>query len=268
MSNTSCPDVLWEVFDLLGDSRHGSRPPAFVLSMDLAKCFDHLDLDVLRSVCEKLSLPSCLVALSNYAPLTRLLFVDNEPSDVWLEGKCITGIPQGCPLACFLCNLAAHAWHRTCDRVAPSSRHWTYLDDRLIITNSWSDMQIVLDATKSLDLALGPQLNFRKCCRGVVQPGVKTLPRVPRNCGSVLAIEYKTSFKYLGVDVVLSSGGSQRPTALRRLADFKARCKLGRLLLPRHQSGACLSDAVPALWLPGGTSLGCVQFSEAVSAAF
>ena len=93
-SNTSCPDVLWEVVGLLSNAGLGHRAPAFVLSMDQAKCFDRLDLNTLRRVCGKLSLPSCLVALHNYETLGRLPFVDNEPSDVWLEGEGSAGVPS------------------------------------------------------------------------------------------------------------------------------------------------------------------------------
>ncbi len=95
VANTSCPDVLWEIFGLLADAQLGHNPSAFVLSMDLAKCFDRLDIGTFRDICQKLGLSSCLTALSNYESLTRLLFVDNEPSDVWLEGKTSLGFRMG-----------------------------------------------------------------------------------------------------------------------------------------------------------------------------
>ena len=90
-----------------------------------------------------------------------------------------------------MCNLTAHAWHRTCDRVAPSAIHYTYLDDRLVIVSSWDDMHRILEATKSLDGALGPQLTLGKCCRGVVQLHGKNLPRLPARCASLSVISCK-----------------------------------------------------------------------------
>ena len=86
IAGVSCPDVLWEVQNVLAKSHAGVLPSTFVLSMDQEKCFDRLDLGNLMAIADKLNLDAGKIALTNYAKLTRLLFVDNEPSDVWLQG--------------------------------------------------------------------------------------------------------------------------------------------------------------------------------------
>ena len=82
----------------LTKARTGHRALAFVLSMGLENWFDTMDIDNLERIVEHLGLDSCAHALRNYKRLTRLLYVDGEPTDVWLEGANIVGIPQGCGL--------------------------------------------------------------------------------------------------------------------------------------------------------------------------
>ena len=43
----SCTDVLWQVQMELCKARTGKRGAAYILSLDLAKCFDRLDLEPL-----------------------------------------------------------------------------------------------------------------------------------------------------------------------------------------------------------------------------
>lgn len=99
--------------------------------------------------------------------LQRVLFVDNEPSDVLLEGAHIRGIPQGCPIACGLCNLYSLAWHQAVYNAAPVSETFSYLDDRLAIANSWDELSRILVASMAIDRCFGPKLNMKKTIRGV-----------------------------------------------------------------------------------------------------
>ena len=80
--NHSCPDILWQIQTRLAKARLGLDEPWFVLSMDLAQCFDRLDLGNLRQLIEHLDLPVCAHVLDMYQTLTRTLFVDGEPADV------------------------------------------------------------------------------------------------------------------------------------------------------------------------------------------
>ena len=138
MSQVACSDILWELEGRLGDARAGHEPALFVLSMDLEKSFDRLHIPVLTQISERLGLDSALAALKVYQSLSRLLFIDGQPSDIVLSGSSIVGIPQGCPLACFFfCNLTSVAWHHTCSRTVPLAIHFSYLDDRLLLARSW-----------------------------------------------------------------------------------------------------------------------------------
>jgi hypothetical protein len=130
--------------------------------MDLAKCYDHMDLEVLNRVCGAIGFLGGQAAVGNYKHLQRLLFVDNQPSDVLLRGDGIRGIPQGCPIACGLCNLYALAWHAAMLEVAPNATTQTYLDDRLVAADSWDQLDSVMVATSRLDRCFGPKLNLKK----------------------------------------------------------------------------------------------------------
>ena len=66
MKNTCCPDVLWELQVAFTKAYTGDSPAAFVLSMDLEKCFDTMDIDNLERIAAHLGLVSCSHALRNY----------------------------------------------------------------------------------------------------------------------------------------------------------------------------------------------------------
>ena len=168
MADVGVGDVLWDVTGDIDDARCGRRGPLFLLSLDQRKCFDRLFLESLESVCSHLGL-GLEPVLQNYRCLSRLLFVDGQPTEVWLQGSNQCGIPQGCPLATFLCNLTALAWHVSCQRSVHSSQgqFFTCLDDRLATVRSWAIMQRIYDLTIILDRSLGPDLNVGKCYRGV-----------------------------------------------------------------------------------------------------
>lgn len=166
----SCPDVLWRLQAELAQARLGESHPWYVLSMDLEKCFYRLDIPNLRVLSSHLGLHACDHVLRMYSRLTHVLFVDNMPTDVWLQGSCLVGVPQGCPLACFFCNLISALWHLRISQTVPTALHYSYLDDRLILARSWDDLEAALIATKSLDASPRPVLNIGKCARGAVLP--------------------------------------------------------------------------------------------------
>ena len=72
----------WELESILPDARLVRRPLPFFLNMDLSKCHDRLDVGNLRSICDKLKLPSCFIAFRNCQQLNRFLFVDSRTTDV------------------------------------------------------------------------------------------------------------------------------------------------------------------------------------------
>ena len=265
VKNTGCPDVLWEVQLALTKAYSGDAPPVFLLSMDLEKCFDTLDLSNLNRISQHLGLDACTHALSNYARLSRLLFVEGEPSSIWLEGKYIQGIPQGCPLACILCNLTAVAWHKQCEAAVPAAKLYTILDDRLALANSWQQLEAILVATAELDKALGPTLNILKCARGLLGKRRRSYRPCPPTL-QLNRIPLKASFRYLGIDLVLKRVANKQ-VASRRVAAFKARCSVVRIL-PRQQRGIGVADAVAALWCDGGFAYTRGQTEAMVSCSF
>ena len=173
----SCPDVLWELQAKLAEARVAQTDPAYVLSLDLEKCYDRLDLHNLLELTNHLGLDICGHVLRNYQNLSRILFVDNQPTDVVIQGANLVGVPQGCPMACFLCNLTSIMWHLAVERAVPTATLFSYLDDRFILARSWQDLAAALAATRAIDLAIGPDMNLPKCARGLSRP----LARAPQS---------------------------------------------------------------------------------------
>ena len=263
-------EAIWHTHGLIQQARAGKRSPLYILSMDLAKCYDHLDLGVLDGICSTIGFVGGRAAVANYKRLQRVLFVDGQPSDVVLEGKGIRGIPQGCPIACALCNLYGMAWHDAVSKAVPAAITHTYLDDRLVAADSWDQLASVMVATAAVDRCFGPQLNLKKTVRGVAFPPGAGKPAgcQRRHAASGLSsIKEVTHFRYLGVDIALIPWRSSFPVARARLKDFVVRCDLVRRLPPR-QRPAALSDAMAGMWLAGGTALRSSNFDTASSAGF
>ena len=112
-----------------------------------------------------------------------------------------------------------------------------------------------------LDEALGPSLNLEKCARSAIAPVGKRLP----TCAyyDLERIQFRKSFRYLGIALVLGYGAS-KPVTERRIQAFIQRCKFIKML-PRHQLGICLADAISALWADGSAAYSKRQMSKAVS---
>ena len=131
--------------------------------------------------------------------------VDGEPSEYTLAGSRCVGIPQGCPLACSICNITAAFWHAQMASTCPSARSWSYLGDRMIIARSWSDLDAVLTATQQLDALFVPRFNLAKS----FQEEVGTCPRAHRHFvgeGPLTNVPVTNPFKYLGIDIMLQYG--------------------------------------------------------------
>ena len=270
LPNHCCTDVLWEVLGTLSDAQGGHGSPQFVLSLDQRQCFDRLFLETFEEIDAKLNL-NLKAIIDNYRHIIRFLSVDGEATEIVLCGPSTCGIPQGCPIATVLANLAAVAWHVTCLRVAPvqPNAYYSYLDDRLSISSSWGVMQKILDATKLLDASFGPELNMSKSRRGVACNNPRSpLAREPSD-GTLLTIQRVSNFKYLGVDVVLNKtrGAIIQPTADKRISAHQARCSFIKMA-PTRQRAALVSDATSSLWLAGTTALTTSHISTAVTASF
>ena len=223
MKNRSASTATNQATDLIDAAAMGIDPTLFLLSLDQAKCFDRLHLKTLSSIVECLGVPALKTALQVYSTLGRHMYLHGQPTQYYLHGDGVTGIPQGCPLACTFCNLTAIAWLFAARSAVPNCIPFSYLDDRLVLTRSWRDLNKVLEATHAVDLALGPVLNLSKSfCSLVVQKGQRRFGP-PRNL--LKDIKFVPNFKYLGVDICCHSR-AKRPVATSRAADYADRMQL------------------------------------------
>ncbi|CAK0828910.1 unnamed protein product, partial [Prorocentrum cordatum] len=192
----SCPDVWCELQAKLAQARVAQTDPAYVLSLDLEKCYDWLDLHNLLELTNHLGLDICRHVLRNYQNLSRILFVDYQPTDVVLQGDNLVGVPQGCPVACFLCNLTSIMWHLAVERAVPTAALFSCVGGRFILARSWQELANALAATREIDRAIGPDLNVPKCARELFHYGqfrkrvdvIKISPQTQRGAGVADAV--------------------------------------------------------------------------------
>ena len=148
-----------------------------------------------------------------------------------------------------LVQLGSFAWHKHFEYAVPSAVLYAYLDDRFVLANSWAQLEKILQATEELDKALGPALNLGKCARGSIGKRRRRIRPCPPT-SQICKIPLRTSFRYLGIDLVLQRAAIKMVSE-RRMTAFKARCTVVRRL-PRQQRGIGVADAVAALWPDGG----------------
>ena len=230
------------------------RDRLFVLTLDQSKCFDTISLDTLETVANHLGATPLQTAVANYRKLSRHMFLGGEPTPFVIHSHIVgglAGIPQGCPLAPILCNLLGHAWILQMRRTIPHATCLCYLDDRLLLADSWSDLDKGLAATILFDKATGPTLNHQKCnCCQVVG---SRRPALKKPAHVLAGITTSKCIKYLGVDLI-AQGGTASKTAATRTDDCMHRLQLiGKL--PSIQRDALVGDAISALYLDGGTLL-------------
>ena len=63
VAGVGCQDVLWDVQSKIHASVSGRSPAAFVISMDLSKCFDHMLHGPLREICDAIGFSHGVIAL-------------------------------------------------------------------------------------------------------------------------------------------------------------------------------------------------------------
>ena len=142
---------------LLEDAKLGNVRPRHVLALDQAKCFDRLLCPAIAELVRQAGLPDVfLIPLRHYANLRRILCIDGCVTPFVIHGINSCGIPQGCPLSAFYCNLVAAAWERQVLRAGPQLSALTYLDDRLLIGDDPLQFESALQASDDLIGRLGP----------------------------------------------------------------------------------------------------------------
>ena len=238
----------------------------YVLTLDQSKCFDRINLDALEAIVQKCNIQSLRVGLHIYRQLSRIMFLHGEPTAYVLKNPTangLIGIPQGCPIATIYCNLLAVVWLHRMQAILPHATAFSYLDDRMILASSWSDLDAALQATIALDRSVGPELNAGKCACAHA-PGAGRV-RKKRPAGLLRGIKIKNVIKYLGVDLLVD-GRVASPTSAQRERDFIDRVRLVSGL-PSVQRDACLCDAVSALYLEGGSIYSKTQLSRMSNAA-
>ena len=82
-----------------------------ILALDQKQCFDRLQLASLRELGSRLGMPRlALKSLEAHAQLERHLFIDGQPTSMFIRGGDLRGVPQECALSVHFCNLSGWAW--------------------------------------------------------------------------------------------------------------------------------------------------------------
>ena len=153
------------------DRAASSEEPWYCLYLDMSKCFDCMNLPLLRFLATRIGFdPKVVNALAKWHEKreTRVV-VQGWTSSSFRPGR---GIPQGCPLSVALAVTWASCWiHsvRAIVRTFPEARTHAicYLDDLTIASNSWQTLMALLATTQAYCDLWQIQLNKEKCTLAV-----------------------------------------------------------------------------------------------------
>ena len=255
MPGRSAATTAWEAAGRVDAVRAGDICPQCIMVLDQRQCFDRLHTKNFVAIAKTLGIDALEHALEIYLELERHLYIDYSPTKWVLKGKGLTGIPQGCPLACVICNLSAIVWLHEVEKAIEKTPEddavaFSFLDDRLVFAPDWKILNDIFEATKKVDLTLGPELNLKKCSLAFAKPMGSKLRKVPKEM--LKGLTFTSAFKYLGIDILVHRN-SRRATTHRRVKDFVERCGF-IAKLPAKQRGPLTCDAVSAMWLAAGTT--------------
>ena len=252
-------DTTQRVANIVNQAVAGNTSSRFFLTLDQSKFFDRIDLQLLREMCNHFGLQHGHHLVDGYAGLARHIFVDGTPTAHVLHGTHACGIPQGCPASCFFANLIACYWLCSCQGMNCDTT--AYLDDWLIIGESWDVLERVYQQTLLVCSSVGSTLNLRKTYRAAALPAAQAIPACHNDLSGVPLV---STFKYLGTDISFRQK-VKRAAAARRVSDYCRRAGLIRIVHFTQRS-ALLSDANASLWLAAGCAYNVSQRAKLVSA--
>ena len=249
MPGSGAADVATELTLRIDQTRAKLKSSMYLMSLDQSQCFDRIGLVNLLKILDVLDLQICFQVVENYSNLVRHVFTDGQPSDIFIEGDEIAGIPQGCPFATFLCNLQGVIWILSVQRETSASAT-TFLDDWICEGKSWTDLESVWAITLKLMKAFGPYINVGKSCIATIS-GLGPKPCEPPE--ALKDIRLLANFKYLGVDILCDRSTGARPTATKRRKAFVHRLTFVRSI-PFMQRSALVMDACSSLYMAAGNT--------------
>ena len=200
--------------------------------IDVAKCFDHVNIEQALLVWERLGAPAKVVRI------LRCFYRMQVKTFEW-QGfcsrdsiRCTRGILQGCPSSCGLLAGLMAVWCRYVQQQSPRVQLSVYIDDMTLWCHERQPLQTALDASQHVDEVLGLRLNPSKCelffkCRGAQLQAFQSW-----NIACNRKWKMSAQFKLLGVHY-FSTKARRRPIEPTVVAKVQAR--LRRLRTATHK---------------------------------
>ena len=176
-----------------------SKMSIYLATLDAVKCFDRIGQEgVLRSA-RTFGLPNdavrCLCGF--YQGIQRVLTFGGLV-DLWCFHPTV-GIPQGCALSAYLCNILVSSWADSIEasRAVPEA----YLDDRTIYARTMPQLMAAWEQSQKWDLAMGWRLNQSKTYLACAPPDPAATLRFPDDTEvscvpSIQSLGHQVAFSY------------------------------------------------------------------------
>ena len=204
----------------------------FGAKIDVAKCFDHVNIEQAFIVWEKFGAPAKVVNILKCFYRMQVKSFEWQGFCSRERIRCTRGILQGCPRSCALLAGLMTVWCRYVQQQSPSVQLSVYIDDRTLWCKERQPLQLALDASQSVDQVLGLRLNCSKCelfykCRNAQLQAFQSW-----NVACNRKWKMATHFKLLGVHY-FSTKARRRPIEPAVVAKVQAR--LRRLRMATHR---------------------------------
>ena len=148
------------------DPRKG-KATLSLLTLDAVKCFDKISQEGVLREARSFGLPDEVVRslAAFYRSITRVITYAGHV-DIWGFHPTV-GIPQGCALSAFLCNVLVSGW---ADKVAAHATPEAYLDDRTMYARTPGELHAAWVCSQEWDLQHGWTLNQAKTALAMTHP--------------------------------------------------------------------------------------------------
>eukprot|EP00435_Cladocopium_sp_Y103_P054690 s2232_g17.t2 len=200
--------------------------------IDVAKCFDHVNIEQALLVWERLGAPAKVVRILRCFCRVQTKTFEWQGFCSRDSIRCTRGILQGCPSSCGLLAGLMAVWCRYVQQHSPRVQLSVYIDDRTLWCHERQPLQTALDASQHIDEVLGLRLNASKCelfykCRGAQLQAFQSW-----NVACNRKWKMSAHFKLLGVHY-FSTKARRRPIEPAVVAKMQAR--LRRLRMATHK---------------------------------
>ena len=154
----------WDLYgplDMENEYARVHKEQLYGFTIDYAKCFDRLPIDILFRLCEEAGMDAGVIRALRciYSQLLSMFKHTMGIGETWTA---LNGIMQGDPISVILVTLIITVWARCIEREIPNAKAIAFADDDTALTSTIKDFQTALNITGDFGQLTGAKFAIPK----------------------------------------------------------------------------------------------------------